>query len=558
MRACTIHLAARALPGLGFSGLFLIVVLGGACEDQTVITGTDNPNPTGPMQPSIGTSEPSKNPTLTDPAQPTTEPTVERPGEAGFPASPTPQLHDPTTDQIVAPDPTIGEDDPPDLPPDPVSPPPETPTTEPPTPPIPPPTGTFDPTLKVEGFGSATVGGRGGKVFLVTTLEDSGEGSLRTCVEASGPRYCLFRTGGTIVLQKRLSIEDPFITIAGQTAPGGGITLRTANGGDTLAIMTSEVILSYLTLRPGPGGENHGAELCRNKNLLNNLVLDHLSLSWGTDEVLETWYAVEHVTIQWSLIAEALDCSTHPKGCHSKGVMLGGPRKGEDSEEPGGKLISFHHNLMAHNGERNPLVKTAGLATVINNVVYNPYWTFSHVDMEHQLVPVLANYLGNVFIEGPDSEGGKYGIHICNKTPLGAEIYQTDNLLLRKKGTTLTGQDVVDPDARPYLVATPHPGDSTTVDAANATLELVAREAGNSAALACDGTWYQRRDAIDTRIVESVTSRSGAIIDDPSDVGGWLAVDPGTPCPDEDADGLPDAYEALHGQAKLEEYLAGK
>ncbi|MBK8419771.1 hypothetical protein [Candidatus Villigracilis saccharophilus] len=103
-----------------------------------------------------------------------------------------------------------------------------------------------------EGFGANSIGGRGGIIYEVTNLNDTGTGSLRACVEASGARTCVFRTGGLIVLQSALRIVNPYITIAGQTAPGGGITLKTASGGDIFSTQTHDVVIRYITARPGP------------------------------------------------------------------------------------------------------------------------------------------------------------------------------------------------------------------------------------------------------------------------------------------------------------------
>lgn len=134
-----------------------------------------------------------------------------------------------------------------------------------------------------EGFGVNTIGGRGGLIFEVTNLNDSGAGSLRACVESSGARTCVFRTGGLIVLQSPLRIVNPYITIAGQTAPGGGITLKQSAATDVFLTQTHDVIIRYITSRPGPGGENHTNQIAKSGTELYNIVIDHNSLSWGVD-----------------------------------------------------------------------------------------------------------------------------------------------------------------------------------------------------------------------------------------------------------------------------------
>ncbi|HLO14114.1 MAG TPA: hypothetical protein VK206_04735, partial [Anaerolineales bacterium] len=140
-----------------------------------------------------------------------------------------------------------------------------------------------------EGFGAQSVGGRGGKVIEVTNLNDSGPGSLRACAAAQGPRICVFRTGGTITTQSEIVVTNPFLTIAGQTAPGGGITLRASQSytGETLVISTHDVIIRYVRFRAGASAL---ANSVRRSLTLNNggynIILDHDSLSWATDQPL--------------------------------------------------------------------------------------------------------------------------------------------------------------------------------------------------------------------------------------------------------------------------------
>ena len=177
-----------------------------------------------------------------------------------------------------------------------------------------------------EGFGTDTPGGRGGQVFEVTNLQDSGAGSLRVCIEASGPRTCVFRAGGTITLSSPLTINNPYVTIAGQTAPGGGITIR----GGGVFVQTHDVVIRYISVRRGPGGSNYAILISdNNADDVYNVVLDHCSTSWATDQTVTTWYAAHDVTISWTIISESLDCSTHPKGCHSKALHTGGYDKCE-------------------------------------------------------------------------------------------------------------------------------------------------------------------------------------------------------------------------------------
>ena len=175
-----------------------------------------------------------------------------------------------------------------------------------------------------EGFGANSVGGRGGRVIEVINLNDSGPGSLRAAIEAEGSRIVIFRTGGTIELQSGLNIHNPFITIAGQTAPGGGITLRhdpSRNTGVSLGIWTHDVIVRYLGVRPGPSIE----ESCCVDGVSiqggHDIILDHVSASWAVDENVNSWYDPHDFTIQWSIISEGLYNSTHEQGPHSLSLI---------------------------------------------------------------------------------------------------------------------------------------------------------------------------------------------------------------------------------------------
>ena len=187
-----------------------------------------------------------------------------------------------------------------------------------------------------EGYGKFTVGGRGGKVYEVTNLNDSGEGSLRAAVEASGPRTVVFRVSGTIDLKSDLRIKNPNLTIAGQTAPGDGICIK----GYPLMIGADEVIIRHIRVRFGDeSGQDSDAIGCR---YVKNLILDHVSASWSVDETMSIYHC-ENVTVQWCMITESMfDSSNATKGDHGFGGIWGSNHG------------SYHHNLIAHHSSRNP------------------------------------------------------------------------------------------------------------------------------------------------------------------------------------------------------------
>lgn len=422
-----------------------------------------------------------------------------------------------------------------------------------------------------EGFGKFTKGGRGGQVIEVTNLNDGGPGSFRAAVEASGPRTVVFRVGGTILLdpsKKPPRISDPFITIAGQTAPGGGITVR----GGMLDIRASEVIVRYMRFRPGPTvydpESGDAMQMFSYLNPVHNVIIDHVSMSWTTDEVFMIWaspYKVHGITVQWSLLYESLHCSTHPEGCHGKGPLFGG--SSQDGLE-----LSMHHNLLAHHVDRNPLVSN-GHVDIVNNIIYN-YGSQGTTLQPWQGV-VLVNMIRNYYLPGPDS---------------------TSNPPIRLMGDD-AGRQPYAPDSRVYLEENIHPVYAPTGTEDQTRLLKIPTDHGGfpttqtrfpypsisttdafqakTAVLAKAGATLPSRDTVDTRIVNHVTNGTGGIIDKPSDVGGWLSVASGTPTKDTDHDGMPDSWELAwglnptngedgsqdvdgDGYTNLEEYLNGR
>ncbi len=216
-----------------------------------------------------------------------------------------------------------------------------------------------------EGCGKYTVGGRGGKEYVVTSLADDGsEGTLRHAVEAEGPRTVTFAVSGDIHLTAPLNIRNPYLSILGETAPGKGITLKDHN----VFITADQVIIRYLRVRLGTKygveADAMGARHCR------NIIIDHCSISWATDENA-SFYNFRDATVQWCIISEALNSSVHHKGQHGYGGIWGG------------RNVSFHHNLFAHNNSRNPRfdhpriywrddrMLYRGSVDFKNNVVYN-------------------------------------------------------------------------------------------------------------------------------------------------------------------------------------------
>lgn len=232
-----------------------------------------------------------------------------------------------------------------------------------------------------EGFGKFTIGGRGGKVIKVTNLNDSGHGSLREAIETKGPRIIVFDVSGNIMIKSLLEIKEPFVTIAGQTAPGDGIAVV----GHETCISTYQVIIRYMRFR-GTDLAGEAIDALNNSSTdgkLTDIIIDHCSASWGIDETLSICQGAV-CTVQWCLVSESLADSIHRKGSHGYGGIWGGLKS------------SFHHNLLAHHSSRTPRfdVGFGGYKCLIdyrNNVVYN--WGFnSSYGAEDDKINMVNNY----------------------------------------------------------------------------------------------------------------------------------------------------------------------
>ena len=378
-----------------------------------------------------------------------------------------------------------------------------------------------------EGFGAKTPGGRGGKVILVSNLNDSGPGSLRAACEAKGPRMVVFRVSGIIDLDQTIVIREPSITIAGQTAPGDGICLRRHG----LDIRTHDVIARFLRSRPGDlsgdevdsisiGGDSH------------DVILDHCSAGWSVDESLSPSGAIADITVQWCIIAESLNHSVHSKGAHGYGSLV---------RAIGG--LSLHHNLWAHNNGRNPRLgdnynkPPYPTFDVRNNVMYNYGGTCSGLTGDILSVNYVANYIR----PGPSSNRRRGPIVFTPQAD--ARYYLTGNVVEGRPELTADNTRMFDRTEEKgrklvTVVREPFSVPKVTTSTAQAAYEAVLVGAGAILPL---------RDAVDQRIVSEVRNGAGSIIDSQWEVGGWPVYRSKRPPPDRDRDGMPDAWETSHG-----------
>jgi CSLREA domain-containing protein len=487
-----------------------------------------------------------------------------------------------------------------------------------------------------EGFGTDTPGGRTGQVLFVTTVADHDDGAcdadctLREAIGVAGKRMVLFRIGGTITLDPDLGpllIDEPFITIAGQTALGDGIQIRNDPDGTdgaqlglsrdsfaSLEIETNDVVVRHLRIRPGLLNENPGCngpdslpnttsqpgttclaandiEPIRVENA-SNVVLDHLSLSWATDEIVSILGSSD-VTLQWSIVSEGIKYI--PFLLEQPTFSGTGLITGTTPHAAAGKFsdrISIHHNAFVHNYSRNPQITvscadenggpTCG-TDLINNVIYD--WRNQGIltsnQYGHSFVNVMFNYLriGPDFPQGAflglrlqdyvdEGSGAALSVHHHkNREYVSPGVTQDMAVYCQKKSDEVTEEC----DAATYDPGSPHTVPGVTTISAEDALAWVGYLAGASIRREANGATGWNRDANDQRVLDDIANGSGSIIEDPDDVPDWPTLNGGTAFADADNDGMPDVWETANcfdpavandaldadadGYTNLEEYL---
>ena len=419
-----------------------------------------------------------------------------------------------------------------------------------------------------EGGGAFTAGGRGGKVYVVTNLNDSGPGSFRDACEQGGARTIVFNVAGIIRLKSPVIIRAPYITIAGQTAPGDGICIA----GESVWIDTHDVVVRYMRFRRGETVVTRRDDALGG-NPVGNIMIDHVSASWGLDENMSMYRHVYernsekpqklptvNVTIQNSIFSECLDTYNH-----SFGSTIGGLNS------------TFMRNLWANNISRNPSVGMYGDFGFVNNVVFN-WWNRSADGGDNNS---LFNFINNYYKPGPITPLDKpIGHRILkpesgrsqDKKTLFGRVYANGNIIDGNERVTKNNWDGgiqigEMPDAGRYTdsirVNTPFP---------IAKLAMISAKDAYTYVLANVGATLPKRDPVDARIIREVTtgkieysenakppvggqfikrrlpadSYKQGIISDISQVGGYPEYK-GTPYKDSDNDGMPDAWETKHG-----------
>ncbi|MFT7155438.1 MAG: pectate lyase, partial [Parvicella sp.] len=377
-----------------------------------------------------------------------------------------------------------------------------------------------------EGFGKYATGGRGGEVHIVTNLNDSGEGSLREALRKKYPRIVLFAVSGYIELQSSLDVNYGDLTIAGQSAPGDGITIKNY----PIKVKGDNVIIRYIRSRMGDQHKVQDDALSITGQ--KNIIVDHCSFSWSSDECVSI-YDNENVTVQYCVISESLNKSVHAKGEHGYGGIWGG------------KKASFHHNLFAHHKSRNPRFNGSRyhkqpeleIVDFRNNVIYNWQSNNSYGGEEGN-----HNLINNYYKAGPATKSRKDKI-LDPYEPYG-KFYLEGNILM--------GNDEVNADnwngiknkkeLMPKIrLSEPLAVESISTESAGNAFESVLKNVGAN----------YSQDAVDKRIIKDVkegTATFGTgIIDSQSEVGGWPELKSTSNAKDSDQDGMPDKWEKKNG-----------
>jgi hypothetical protein len=395
-----------------------------------------------------------------------------------------------------------------------------------------------------KGFGMETPAGRGGEIYKVTNLNPSGSGSLKECIDSNGPRYCIFEVSGTIQLKEHLKITNPYITIAGQTAPSPGITIKGAG----IVIQASDVLIQHLRIRVGdesvgPAYDDRDAIKIEAKNSnIKNIVIDHVSASWATDEVFSTWSYpgkwAKEITVTNSIFSEGLYDSNHPDGRHSMGVIIG-----KNTQD-----LLFNKNILAYNNYRNPLIREDSTDIIVaNNYLHNPgvgskskiyFGTTGPLN-----TPMRASVVGNVFTSNP-SDYYDNMVYVESGSASSFGLYLNDNL--GPLGTKDPWACVMGITSSSIRETSPPVSVKGLSYMSSAQVKNFVFE--NAGARPAD------RDAVDERIIANMKAGKGSIIDSQKDVGGWpnLAQNtrritiPANPHVDSNGNGYTNLEELLH------------
>jgi hypothetical protein len=366
-----------------------------------------------------------------------------------------------------------------------------------------------------------TKGGAGGRIIRVTTLAKDGPGSFKAAIEAKGPRIVVFDVGGVINMERtELKITEPYLTIAGQTAPSPITLIKTG-----IDLATHDVIISHLRIMTGADQQPHFSSWepdAFSTVAAANVVIEHCSFLWAIDENMSAsgprfggknvneWRAAtsHNIVFRENLAAEGLAFASHPKGEHSKGSLIHDNTTG----------ISFYRNIWAHNVERAPLVKGGAQVAMVNNIIYNPGHRAVHYNLMalewagHDYVTGQITAVGNVMRGGNSTDAGLPFLTLGGDGDLA--FYGRDNRAVDRFGNALP-QFGRYGETKATLITAEQPLaklDGYTI--------LPSGEVETSV-LATAGARPWDRDPQDIRVLFFVAEGRGEIIDDESQVGGY-------------------------------------
>lgn len=406
-----------------------------------------------------------------------------------------------------------------------------------------------------------TTGGRGCDVYHVTNLNDSGSGSFRDAV-SKGNRFIVFDVSGTIALKSGISISKSNITIAGQTAPGDGICIKN----QTIQIKGNNIIIRFIRCRLGDeGGAENDAMWGRNQK---NIILDHCSFSWCTDECA-SFYGNANFTMQWCILSESLSNSIHDKGAHGYGGIWGG------------ETASFHHNLLAHHNSRTPRLCGSRYTNrpndervdLRNNVYYNwgsgpgPYsgegGSYNLINNYHKPGPATSpNIAGRIFQPNADNGSNSQAKGVWGVFYVNGNYFDATSESLSMTARYNANRSNIDNWNGIHPNESNAPLPSGGINAIRSDIEFKFEiPATHSAQVAYEKVLAYAgaslsRDEVDSRIVDEVrdgtysfegsNGSTGGIIDSQKDVGGWPELKTSNKITDVNKDGIDDAWAEIN------------
>ena len=408
------------------------------------------------------------------------------------------------------------------------------------------------------GFGMETPAGSGRHldppkttVYKVTNLNASGPGSLRAALEAEGPRTVVFEVSGNIEMAGSVGIKHPYLTVAGQTAPSPGITLKRCE----LHVRAPDVLIQHIRVRVGdlphhpnrrPRKDNKGWTEFSERDCMKvgrncrRVVIDHCSFSWATDENVQTRGG--RLTFIHNIFSEGLDSAKHHKGGHSRGLLI--MKQGKDE----GQSIAVIGNLFVHNKGRNPAVNQGAKAVIANNLVDDAHFAMKGdctARRGHQLISIVGNVIKRT----------RYPVIARAKHPDTRYYFAPDNIFNGK--TFASVADVWKEVFMPFEPGVPEVNRASVAPITVPGLTVRPADDVEEWVLANAGARPADRDPVDKRIIGDVRNAKGKIIASQKDVGGWpklaenhrkLSI-PSNPNGDDDGDGYTNLEEWLHGFA---------